>query len=680
MKEVYPKAPICATILPREILYNGTMNELIASQVNIQDPFWIPRLLTNAQFAIFHQWQQLELTSCIDNFRLAAGQKEGFREGWFFADSDAYKWLDAAARIYASWPSGYLKDVMENFIHLLELAQQKDGYLYTYNQIHFPGERWGNLLIEHELYCHGHLIEAGVSHFEATGEESLFKIACKAADLLVSNFLFASPDKTSGHEEVEIALLRLYQVTHHENYLELARQFLERRGKIKRFASLIIQQNTRVAQRSKYIQKQRQKYLCSHPEQIFFQLPSENYAKQPRNVKLRWMLSALSGKYFQQHDLIREQTIPVGHSVRFAYLETAIGMLARLASDTTLLPVMEKAWENMVTRRMYITGGIGSLPELEGFGRDYELDPEFAYAETCAALGSLFWNWEMVLNTGDAQYSDLFEWQLYNAAATGFGLSGDNYLYNNPLLSRGGISRREWFRVPCCPSNLSRTWASLGKYIYSFNENNLWIHQYIGNQTIIDHGKWIVKLDSSLPWEGKIRITLNSMSSFDSIVHFRIPSWSTSASIRINGEPFTIPMKRSGDSLYKLPPASGFDPRLARFLPVQRIWSSGDVVDLDFEMPIIIRRALPQVHGHKGKVALTRGPLVYCLESIDNVGIDIFSDNIDINSVNTESVPTLLGGIYILRGRLGNGKEFIAIPYHLWANRGQSQMTVWLNN
>ncbi len=218
--------------------------------MKIQDSFWTSRLLTNAQIAIFHQWQQLEDSGCIQNFRLAAGLAEGIREGWFFADSDAYKWLDAAARVYASWPSVALKKRMNEFIDLLSHAQMEDGYIFTYNQIHFPGERWGNLMIEHELYCHGHLMEAGVSHFEATGEETALKIAIKAADLLVGDFLLTTPDNTSGHEEIEIALLRLYQITHFEKYLELARQFLERRGKVRPFAWLLLQQNARVSRRT----------------------------------------------------------------------------------------------------------------------------------------------------------------------------------------------------------------------------------------------------------------------------------------------------------------------------------------------------------------------------------------------------------------------------------------------
>lgn len=357
------------------------MNEISACKVIIDDPFWTPRLLTNARTAIFHQWQQLEESRCIDNLRIAIGEKEGFRKGWFFSDSDAYKWLDTASRIYSGWPDNKLKDLMDNFIALLARVQMQDGYIFTYNQIHFSGERWDNLMIEHELYCHGHLIEA-------TGEPSALAIARKAADSLVNEFHAASPEKTSGHEEIEIALLRLYQVTKHNPYLDLAQQFLERRGKVRPFFPLILKQNSNVDRRSQIVRERRRAYLGEHPEYTSFQLPADNYAKKPRTAQLRWTFSALTGKYFQQHVPIRKQTVPVGHSVRFGYLETAMALLYRLTSDRSLLKPMEKSWERMVTRRMFITGGIGSLPELEGFGRDFELNPEIAYAETCAALAS----------------------------------------------------------------------------------------------------------------------------------------------------------------------------------------------------------------------------------------------------------------------------------------------------
>ena len=663
------------------------MDELSARQVTISDPFWAARLEVNSSRAIFHQWGQLEASGCIDNFRVAAGEKDGFREGWFFADSDAYKWLDAAARIQATQPDPTLDTLMDGLVSLLEQAQDSDGYLFTYNQIHFPGTRWINLMIEHELYCHGHLIEAGVSHYQATNRTDMLEIARRAADRVIADFFGKGPEHTPGHEEIEIALLRLYRITGHTPYLEMASQFLEQRGRKPqpRFAISLIRQFSSVAARHQFVSKQRQKYLAVHPGYSPKKLPPGNVAKAGHNSTLRWIFSELNGQYLQQHAPIRRQTIPVGHSVRFGYLETAVAMLYRIQGDRTLLPAMEKAWEWMVTRHMYVTGGIGSVPGLEGFGSEYELDSEFAYAETCAALASLFWNWEMALITGEAKYSDLFEWQLYNAAAVGMGLSGENYLYNNPLTCKGGVTRKAWYAVPCCPSNLSRTWADLGKYIYSSDKDSIWIHQYIGSKATLQASVQVnINIESGLPWNGKIRIQIEPSTAAEFNIYLRIPSWVSngkeSSSIKVNGETPNLPIHPLPFiSNPTEPTAQGYDPRLSLYLPIQRLWSPGDLIKLDFDMPITLRRAHPKVKGHRDKVAVTRGPLVYCLESTDNPGVDITSVRLEASSLTTEPAPDLLGGISILSGQTVEGQSLTFIPYHLWANRGESQMTVWVN-
>jgi uncharacterized protein len=640
------------------------MLELSALQVNITDSFWSPRLLVNAQKAIFHQWKQLEATNCINNFRLAAGEEDGFREGWFFADSDAYKWLDAASRIYALHADPGLASLMDSVIALLARAQMPDGYLFTYNQIHFPDQRWVNLQVEHELYCHGHLIEAGVSHYEATSRRDLLNICVKAADLLVRDFLDASNDKTCGHEEIELALIRLYRVTGKAEYFELARQFVERRGRIPFFPLHLARQFSSFNKRKAYVKELRQSYIAKHPEHASFHLPGDNYTKKPRFSRTRWYLNALSGRYAQQHLPIRKQTAPVGHSVRFGYLETAIAMLLRSNPDESLLSALEQAWERMVTKRMYITGGLGAVPGLEGFGGDYELDPEYAYAETCASLASLFWNWEMGLITKNARYSDLFEWQLYNATNVGMGQDGETYLYNNPLAVHGGVTRKEWYVVPCCPSNLSRTFADLGKYLYSFEENNLWIHQYTSSETTVDVGVSVnIKIDSELPWNGKVRIHIKPDAQEDFKIHMRMPSWDSP--------------NQSGDQTT----ASGYDPRRAHYESVSRVWSpEAETLEFNFDMSIKLRRAHPKVKGHEGKVAVTRGPLVYCLESVDNPGMNIFTAQLDPSTLRDEFVPNLLGGCVVIHGKTTDGKLLKFIPYFLWANRGESQMTVWVNS
>jgi DUF1680 family protein len=658
-------------------------------KANITNGFWNERLKVNARKAIFHQWDQLEDSGCIENFRIAAGDVDGLRTGYYFADSDAYKWLDAASKIYGSLPDPRLAYLLDEIISLLARAQQPDGYLFTYNQIHFPGMRWVNLQIEHELYCHGHLIEAGVSHYEATGRTDLLDTVRRAADRIVEDFLGKGAEHTDGHEEIEIAFLRLYNVTQNKPYLELARQFIEQRGRYRLFMLAFLEQKSSVEKRGKYVQLKKDTYLASHPEFRPYELPPGNVSRKPRYTKLRWYASALSGKYFQQHAPIRKQTVPVGHSVRFGYLECAAAMLSRETGDQTLIPVLQRAWEHMVTRRMYVTGGIGSNPGLEGFGNDYELDPEYAYAETCAALASLFWNWEMAQLTGEAKYADLFEWQLYNAASVGMGVDGNTYLYNNPLACRGGITRKPWYAVPCCPSNLSRTWADLGKYIFSSNKGELTLHQYVSselkNQVIRlrDGSECAISLtmNSTLPYGSSTRIKITSMSIHNTTVPFTIrirqPSWAGRMQVSVNGIPENS--YKISDDIRTGQTASGFDPRAASFHALRRSWVVGDEIVIEFEMPIHTRRVHPKVKGHRGKVAITRGPLVYCLESIDNPDVDIFNIKVDIDSLKPAAAETVLGEIVKIVGRSKNGQPLTFIPYFLWGNRGESQMTVWVN-
>ena len=427
------------------------------NKVTLSPGFWRDRQEMNETKAIFHQWEQLEKSGCLENFRVASGQRPGVHQGWFFADSDAHKWLDAASRIYRNRKDPALKELIDRYVALVRGAQEADGYLYTYNQILFPGTRWASLQIEHELYCFGHLIEAGVAHHEATGETSFLQAARSAADRIVEDFTRRGPEGTPGHQEIEIALLNLYGVTGHAPYRDQAARFLENRGRISFFGLRTAGQFFRTGRRAKAAERQRRSFFDTHPGAAAHDLPPGNAAKKSWLTALRWFTGAFSGRYFQQHAPIRHQHTPEGHAVRFAYMETAAARLLRetggsgKAGNDRLAQALEQAWDRMVTRRMYVTGGIGSLPGSEGFGRDYELDPEFAYTETCAALGSIFWNREMAALTGEVKYTDLREWQLYSASAVGMGLGGESYFYNNPLTCRG--SRRG---AVCCSHSLSR--------------------------------------------------------------------------------------------------------------------------------------------------------------------------------------------------------------------------------
>jgi DUF1680 family protein len=649
------------------------MNEPALRSVRVTGGFWGERLAMNTHEALAHQWEQLERTRCIDNFRIAAGWIDGFREGLFFADSDLYKWLDAAARTLAGCPDPVLQQRVDDLIALLAAAQMADGYLYTYNQILFPGRRWVNLCVEHELYCHGHFIEAGVAHHAATGDARLLTLVRRSADLLVRDFMDATPDRTDGHEEIEIALIRLSRVTGDARYRELARRLLERRGRTRGYALTVLRQTVSAGRRMWAVARRRKAFVDTHPEGAGVHLPAAHTPTIPPLAWLRLVHSLLSGKLFQQHAPLRRQSVPVGHAVRFTYLETAAAMLSRDTGDTDLRAVLERAWAHMVTRRMYVTGGLGSLPLVEGFGRDDELDPEIAYAETCAAIGSLLWNHEMALLTGRPQYEDLFEWQLYNAAAVGIGIGGRSYFYNNPLTSRGRVARAAWFRVPCCPSNLSRTWAALGQYAYHVGDNALHVAQYVTSDIDLDWGR--VAVDSGLPWRGAVRLRVERAAPQRTTLSLRLPAWSDAYELRLNGGPIQPDGVTESGSIH--PTACGYAPHGARALPVSRVWLPGDVLDLALGMPIRLHRQHRNVPGCGGMNAVSRGPLVYCLESVDNP-LDIFDVVVERASLTPADDAALLGGICKIDGCTVDGAPLTFIPYMLWGNRGPSLMTVFV--
>ena len=633
--------------------------------------FWGIWQAVNATQAIFHQWEQLEITGCIDNFRILAEGKKVFRRGWFFADSDAYKWLEAAFRILSNQYDTDLASYVDEFVGLIEKSQSHDGYLYTFNQVHFPETRWVNLQIEHELYCHGHLIEAFVSGAEIENYKDNLSIATKAADCVYAYFAGKGPKYTPGHEEIEIALLRLYEITAMNDYLDLARQFLEMRGKQAVFGLNILRESISNTRRVNAVEEKEKGYSEAQSTEVESKLPPSNRAKKPGNIQLRWVLNALSGKFFQQHKPVLNQTIPTGHAVRFAYLETAAAMADRLTGEKIYRSTLKKSWNHMVDKRMYITGGIGSLPVIEGFGRDYELDPEFAYAETCAGLGSLFWNREMVRLTGEVSYADLYEWQLYNAVLVGMGLGGKTYFYNNPLASRGGIERRNWYEVPCCPSNLSRSIAWLQKDVLKVRGDSIDIEQYISSKHEIEVEKGSITLEilSDLPWDGKVQIKVTNHIHNPIKLRLRRPAWAKKCDLTVNDE-IINQVDGSSERILK--------PQFAEWIEVHRRWEAGDRLTLDFFTPVVIYHPNENITSVRNKIALIRGPLVYCLESVDNPEVDIFNAVLDPNTLASEFSEDILGGIWIIRGYSLNSEPLTFIPYYLWGNRGASTMTVFI--
>ncbi len=651
------------------------MREPSLQDTQLKGGFWAQKDQLNCEKAIFYQWHQLEQTRCIDNFRIAAGIKEGFREGFFFSDSDAYKWLDAASRVLLHHPDKNLYQLVDDFIAILEKAQQPDGYLYTYNQIHFQGAHWVNLQIEHEFYCLGHLIEAGISHFEATHEERLLNVGKKAADLLVRSFATAGPDFTDGHEEIEIALIKLWRLTGNIEYLALAKGFLERRGIISLFPLKMAIQVLNSGQRMKKVARLREQWRTSHKDETEFMLPARNRHRTPFWAGPRFALSALSGKYNQQHQPVAEQTKAEGHAVRFAYLETAEAMLARVTGEESRVKGLKSIWEQMVTRRMYVTGGIGSLPLSEGFGRDYELDPETAYAETCAALGCMLWNHEMSCLTGEARFEDLFEWQLYNAASVGIGRDGCSYFYNNPLVSRGDTIRAGWYDIPCCPSNLSRNWASLAKNVCTYDQSEIRINQFFGSETRLRLDQDIVlKLESELPWQGKVKIKFEMGKAHSTNLLMRLPAWAEGCQVLLNEQSIPIQLSKG---LPTVDSANGLDFNAARWIKLSRRFNPGDEIKLSLEMPIRMLKQDKRVPGCGGKFALSRGPLVYCLESIDH-SFNVLDVKIRPESLKAVFEANIMDGTWVIKGLTAASHEVTFIPYMLWGNRGPGKMSVFV--
>jgi len=659
-------------------------SELPFTNVKITDSYWASRQQINQTNALIYQWEQLELTGTIDNFRIVGQSIEGKRRGEFYSDSDAYKWAEAAAISLSTSKNPQIEKILKDFVIILENAQTEDGYLNTFNQIHFSTQRWENLLIEHELYCLGHLIEAGIAYFIATSDQTFLKIAKKAANLVALRFSTMVPEDTPGHPEIELALLRLYRLTRTPTYLALAQQFIEQRGRQKHFGWNLLRQNSNHSQKMKYISQQDQTgqvKLLSVKEYGY----GETLQKvEPPLIGIRAAISFLSGKYMQQHTQIRKMKKVTGHAVRFGYLATAAAILFEETGDPSILDTLKTLWDHMVNRQMYVTGGIGSLPVIEGFGRDWYLPNNFAYCETCAAIASIFWSWEMALLTGKAQYADLIEWQLYNAAAVGVALDGRSYLYRNPLESTGELFRRPWFRTACCPSNISRLWGKIGKYVYSFNSEAVWVHKYIGSQThftlpTASSGSPIkieISMESGFPWDGNSTLRLAMTEAHQFTLFLRIPGWASQFEIIFNQELFKREKNPKFSESNRF--GGGFSPYASNYTSISRTWYNNDEITIKIPMDIMARKADPRVKSDRGKFALSRGPIVYCLENIDNPKISLAKLKCDSQQKYTyQYSKDLLGGIGTLQGFDVESHSILFIPYYAWSNRGKSEMQVW---
>ena len=606
------------------------------THVTIADNFWAPRLRVNRKHTLATQYQQCQTTGRFDALRLTwkPGQPN---EPHIFWDSDVAKWIEAAAYSLATHPDPALAKQLDAVVDLVISAQQPDGYLNSYFTVVAPGKRWTNLRDNHELYCAGHLIEAAVAHFQTTGQTKLLAALCRYVDYIATVFGPGKKRGYCGHEEIELALVKLYRVTQERRYLRLAQYFIDERG--------------------------RQPHYFNAETRARGEAPAKDWAR--------------IYAYHQAHEPVRRQTRVTGHSVRAMYLYSAMADLAGESNDAKLRHAGERLWEHLTKQNLYVTGGIGSSRHNEGFTIDYDLPNEGAYAETCAAIGLVFWAHRLLQLDCDGRYADVMERALYNGILSGISLDGRKFFYENPLASTGQHHRQAWFGCACCPPNIARLFASLGQYVYSQAEQELVVHLYAAGTARLQLADQPVTVcqQTNYPWDGKVKLTVNPARPAKFAIRLRIPGWCRNAQVRVNGRPVTT---RS----------------VCGYLRLVRIWKAGDQVDLTLAMPVEKIYANPRVRQDCGRVALQRGPVVYCFEQVDN-GADLNALTLPAHAKFTHRwQPNRLGGVVTLHGQAKRetaGKELYsstqskrrtvpvtAVPYYAWDNRAPGEMLVWI--
>ncbi len=622
-------------------MFTRRASRLPVSKVHVTDSFWGRWHDVVSASTIPTQHAQLELTGRLENLRKAARGETGF-VGYRFNDSDVYKWIEACAFSLMNRPSPTNRKLMDEVVAVVRSAQMEDGYLNSYFQTDRPEMRWRNISMMHEMYCGGHLIEAAVAHHEATGTRDLLEVAIKWTEHVMKIF---GPEKrvaACGHEEMELALLKLAAATGDDRYKEYARWQIEIRGQRPSF------------------------FAAEFDDQVAHDL-------SPLGMALLKQNGEYSGEYLQDHAPIREHDAVVGHAVRAMYLYIAATQLAE--NDPALEEAMIRCWHSLVDRRMYVTGGIGPSGDNEGFTHDYDLPNHSAYAETCAAIGLALWGHRLFEQTGDATYVDTMERALYNGALSGISLNGDRYFYANPLESRSDHERVDWFGCACCPSNIARLIGQVGQLAASESAEGVWLNMPIGLHVQTAH--CTLSVESGYPWSGSAKVTIKSPSSTPFALRVRIPDWCEDCGIECD------PMEE---------PAEFED----GYAVINRVWADGDVVTLDFEMSPKWIESHPTVLDNLGRAALTCGPLVYCLESHVGPVPQRFTADLDFESV-VRFDNNLLGGTNVvsasgvmelpefaeaLYAEAGTTEATTCdvdfIPYYAWNNRGKSYMQVWV--
>ena len=518
------------------------------SHVKINDNFWSPRLSKHVSATLPVCIDQIEnQTGRIRNFENAA-KGEGEHSGIFFDDSDVYKALEGMAYSLINNPDPELEKKADEWIDKFAAAQQPDGYINTFYTLTGLDKRWTNM-DKHEMYCAGHMIEAGVAYYQATGKRKLLDVCIRMTDHMMSQFGPGKRHWVPGHEEIELALVKLYQTTQEQKYLDFAYWLLEERG----------------------------------------------HGHGTMGDEGKW-----NPVYYQDIVPVRQLTDISGHAVRCMYLYCGMADVAALKNDTGYIAAMDRLWDDVVHRNMYITGGIGSSRDNEGFTEDYDLPNLDAYCETCASVGMVLWNQRMNQLTGDSKYIDILERSLYNGALAGISLGGDRFFYVNPLESKGDHHRQEWYGCACCPSQLSRFLPSIGNYIYASSDDALWVNLYIGNTGQIRIGETDILLtqETDYPWDGSVKLTISTSQPLEKEIRLRIPNWCKTYDLSINGKRINVSEEKG--------------------YAVIKDWKSQDVIALDMDMPVEIVAADPHVKENFGKRAIQRGPLVYCMEEIDN--------------------------------------------------------------
>lgn len=577
------------------------------SHVKINDNFWSPRLSKHVSATLPVCIDQIEnQTGRIRNFENAA-KGEGEHSGIFFDDSDVYKALEGMAYSLINNPDPELEKKADEWIDKFAAAQQPDGYINTFYTLTGLDKRWTNM-DKHEMYCAGHMIEAGVAYYQATGKRKLLDVCIRMTDHMMSQFGPGKRHWVPGHEEIELALVKLYQTTQEQKYLDFAYWLLEERG----------------------------------------------HGHGTMGDEGKW-----DPVYYQDIVPVRRLTDISGHAVRCMYLYCGMADVAALKNDTGYIAAMDRLWDDVVHRNMYITGGIGSSRDNEGFTEDYDLPNLDAYCETCASVGMVLWNQRMNQLTGDSKYIDVLERSLYNGALAGISLGGDRFFYVNPLESKGDHHRQEWYGCACCPSQLSRFLPSIGNYIYASSDDALWVNLYIGNTGQIRIGETDILLtqETDYPWDGSVKLTISTSQPLEKEIRLRIPNWCKTYDLSINGKRINVSEEKG--------------------YAVIKDWKSQDVIALDMDMPVEIVAADPHAKENFGKRAIQRGPLVYCMEEIDN---PVYFDQIQLSpstTFQTAFASDILNGIKTIKTN-GRAQSATFIPYYAWDNRKAGKMRVWI--